>query len=145
MQSLKERLSFLGCPYSVRNSPLPIPPIRHILQLLIERAVLQILGAHDTRSSARIDEIVEFDLTRAAIFAGPGGRDWAARVHVCDLLIHDFWLDFYWDEFKRVDFDAIEDLGALLPGVAEHEVVRFGADNVPGVAVWAGVDDEIGV
>ena len=123
LESLEEWLAFLGCPQTVGNRPFPIAPIRNILQLLVERAVLQVLGAHDACSSARIDEIIEFDLARAAVFARPGGRNWAARVHVCKLRIHNGFLDLRWFEFKRVDLDAVEDLCTRLSSVSEHQVV----------------------
>lgn len=49
------------------------------------------------------------------------------------------------DELDGVDFNAVEDFGAAFAGVPEDEVVSFGAHDVPGVAVRAGVDGEIGV
>ena len=61
------------CANGIAPGPFPVAPVGDVFQSLIGLPVLQIFGAHQARSSTCIDEVVEFDLARAAVFARPGG------------------------------------------------------------------------
>ena len=147
LQCFEERLTFLGRSDAVLNGTSPIPPTGNILELLVESAVFQILGTDQTRPSAGIDEVTEFDFSGAAVLARPGRRHRKTGIarRVVVGVIRVVFTNVQRCELDGVDPGAVEDLGAALACVSKHQVVRLGADHVPRIAVRSCGDDEIGV
>ncbi len=79
-ECLKKWLPLSRCAWSILSCSFPVTPVGDVLQSLVVLSVLQILGAHQARSSTRIDEVIELDLARGAVFARPRGRDWASGI-----------------------------------------------------------------
>lgn len=138
MQGFKKWLSLYWRSHSIWGGALPVSPAGYVLEIVVEGAVLEVLGAGDAGTTARIDEIVEFDGSRAPVFGFPAGGDGSVGVIVVVVVV-------VIGELDRRDADAVEGLGPGFGRVFEHQVVGLGAYDVPGEGVGAGFEDEVGV
>ncbi len=99
------------------------------------RTVLEILGAQQAGTSARVHDVVEFDRPTAARLAAPRGTDGPANVgqRRFSVRFNDAGV-----EVDRTHFDAVKDFGTALLGVAEHDLVCLETYHVSGSVVLIG-------
>lgn len=134
---------------TVRATAFPVAPVGDILEVLVELAVLEVLGAQQAEPSRRVDDVVEQNGACGAVLALPGGADGLAgvdgaflgvvRVVVCGGAVGDIF------KLDSLNLGGVEGLGPACGGVVKEQLVAFGPDDVPGVAVGTAGCDEIGV
>jgi len=92
-------------------------------------------------SSTRVYDIFKSNHARAAIFPWPISGDRSCN----DLGIRSVILAVQRHEIDCLDFNAIKDLRTTLACMPKHEIIRFGANNVPCVAFGSARRDEVSV
>jgi hypothetical protein len=142
--SLEIWLAFLRGSNTVLNSPFEISPASNVLEILVEGAVLQVLGACNTSSSTSVNKVVELDISGGAILLRPRSRNRLAEVYTIGAH-HRSIFAIRRLEFNAGNLDTIKSLGTAFSGMFEDQMVGLGADDVPGVSVWPSRNNEIGV
>ena len=105
----------------VLASSLPITPACDILQSLVELSVFHVFGGHYARPTTSVNKIIEAYRASGTVFAFPSRRNRAAEI--CNLGI--FWHVNVGGsvEVDRLDFDAVENLGAAFLRMPEDKLV----------------------
>lgn len=123
-------------------SVLPVRPVGHILQALVELAVFHVLCGNNAVSSTGVNQVLKLDVSRRSILASPSGRNGTAKSAVYAIRSRTL-LAFV--KFNGCNFGRLEDLGTTCFSVTQKDFVRLRSDYVPSVSVWATSSEEVGV
>jgi len=129
LEGLEERRVLIVLALIEAFCALPVRPVCNILQTLVDPTVFHILRREETVASTRVNEIFELDSARAAVLTRPIRRDGTSRISQ-PYLIHKAVLGI-WLKGQRINLGPVESLGPAASSMAEHQLVRLGANDIP--------------